>query len=403
MATDGQMTDLTALEALVVDNPDLERLETVLGQFNIFEALHAVRQELRHSDFLAYLLDPSQNHGLGDEFARRFLQKALAPANGQSLPASPIDLDIWNLNELAVLREWQNIDILLLDETHRLAVIIENKIDSSEHSNQLERYIHLVQQHNPGWKILALYLSPEGDAPSHGAYIPVDYVTVCEIVERLVDSRPSTIGADIRTLMVHYTQMIRRHIVAESEIAELCRRIYRKHQHALDLIYEYRPDQQAAIRETLEELVQNSQGLALDHCTKNYIRFVPTAWDVPRLGTGKGWTQSGRILLFEFANSPDRLNLRLIIGPGPDDIRQKLFQMAQTYPTIFKLPFKTLNQKWNTIYSRAFLTPKDYEDASDEQLAEKIGKHWGRFVDSDLPALSDVLGKEQWVWEQIEE
>jgi hypothetical protein len=59
MDTDGQKIDLTALEALVVDNPDLERLETLLGQFNIFEALDAVRQERRHSDFLAYLLDPS--------------------------------------------------------------------------------------------------------------------------------------------------------------------------------------------------------------------------------------------------------------------------------------------------------------------------------------------------------
>lgn len=36
------------LENLVIDNPDLARLETLLGQFNIFEALGAVRVELRH-------------------------------------------------------------------------------------------------------------------------------------------------------------------------------------------------------------------------------------------------------------------------------------------------------------------------------------------------------------------
>lgn len=45
------------LEAFVVDNHDLERLEALLAEFNIFEA---VRQELRHSDFLAFLLDPAQ-------------------------------------------------------------------------------------------------------------------------------------------------------------------------------------------------------------------------------------------------------------------------------------------------------------------------------------------------------
>ncbi|HEU5368889.1 MAG TPA: PD-(D/E)XK nuclease family protein [Ktedonobacterales bacterium] len=62
-----------ALEALVVDNPDLERLEALLERFNIFEAIGAVRQEVRHSDFLAFLLTPQQNHGLGDAFLKRLI------------------------------------------------------------------------------------------------------------------------------------------------------------------------------------------------------------------------------------------------------------------------------------------------------------------------------------------
>ena len=391
--TNEQSGELSALEALVVDNPDIERLEVLLGQFNIFEALRAVRQEVRHSDFLAYLLDPTQNHGLGDEFARRLLQKALTSANTQQLPLSPIDLDIWSLNELVVQREWQNIDLLLSDEPHQLAVIIENKIDSSEHSDQLERYLGIVRQHHPEWNILGLYLSPDGDAPSHETYIPLDYATVCKIVERLIESRSFTIGADIRTLMVHYTQMLRRHIVTESEIAELCQRIYRKHRRALDLIYEYRPDQQASIRETLEGLIQKSKDLALDHCSKSYIRFAPTEWDVPKLRSGNGWTRSGRILLFEFVNSPDRLKLKLVIGPGPNPTRQSLFDMAQAHSSIFRLSSKVLYQKWNTIYDKAFLTPKDYEDATDENLTEQIIKHWKKFMDNDLPAISDVLKK----------
>ena len=50
-----------ALEAFVVDNHELEQLEDLLIQFNIFEAVGAVWQELRHSDFLAFLPDPQQN------------------------------------------------------------------------------------------------------------------------------------------------------------------------------------------------------------------------------------------------------------------------------------------------------------------------------------------------------
>src|SRR5216684_1999823 len=110
------------LEALVVDNPDLERLEALLDQFNIFEAIGAVRQELRHSDFLAFLLNPQQNHGLGDVFLKKLLQKVLVAAYDTSTLVSPIDLDVWNLDQAFVLREWQNIDILLLDEAHQLAL-----------------------------------------------------------------------------------------------------------------------------------------------------------------------------------------------------------------------------------------------------------------------------------------
>src|SRR4030088_1373392 len=84
------------LEALVVDNPDLERLEALLDQFNIFEVIGAVRQELRHSDFLAFLLDPQQNHGLGDAFCKRLLQKILVDVDPSTIPISPIDLDVWS-------------------------------------------------------------------------------------------------------------------------------------------------------------------------------------------------------------------------------------------------------------------------------------------------------------------
>ena len=70
LSSEGISQDLEALEALVVDNPDLERLEALLDEFNIFEAIGAVRVELRHSDFLAFLLNPTQNHGLGDAFVK---------------------------------------------------------------------------------------------------------------------------------------------------------------------------------------------------------------------------------------------------------------------------------------------------------------------------------------------
>src|SRR5581483_935968 len=104
--------------------------------------------------------------------------------------------------------------------------------------------------------------------------MPVNYGLICKILESLAESRASTLGQDVLTLIRHYTQMLRRHIVSESDIAELCRRIYSKHQRALDLIYEHRPDQQATIQTLLKNLIQKTPGLVLDSHPKRFSRFT---------------------------------------------------------------------------------------------------------------------------------
>ena len=393
-------SDEKLLESFVVDNPDLERLEALLDQFNLFEALGAVRVEVRHSDFLSFLLNPSQNHGLGDTFVKRVLQRSLSISSVQNLPITPIDLDIWDLDELTVFREWQNIDILLVDERNHLVVIIENKVGSREHSGQLQRYWQITNQHYHNWNIVGLFLSPEGDQPSDDNYFPIDYTTICEILEKLVETRKSTLGPDVLVALNHYTQMLRRHIVSNSEIEQLAKRIYRKHKQALDLIYEYRPDQQESIREILENLIKSESRLILDHSSKSYIRFGVNNWDVPLLLEGEGWTRSKRMLLFEFANTPDRLALKFIIGPGPIETRQKLFDLATANKPFLKPSFSALGKSFSTIYSHEYLSSKAYENNDVDEMEQTIKKKWKQFVDSDLGKIRDILKSADWIWKE---
>ena len=67
---------IEALKYFIDDNEDLESLETRLDRFNIFESLGLVRQEIRHSAFLSWLLDPTETHGLGDYWLRQFLKRS---------------------------------------------------------------------------------------------------------------------------------------------------------------------------------------------------------------------------------------------------------------------------------------------------------------------------------------
>ncbi len=303
--------DLKALESFLVGNQDLDRLEALLDRFNIFEAIGMVNQELRHSQFLAYLLNPGKNHGLDDLFAKRLLQNVLSIADGSEgrplMPISAIELELWDLKRMTVDAfpgEWHHVDILLRDAEHRLAVVIENKIKSPEQPGQLQRYLDIVTEHHPGWRIVPLFLTPDGTPPSHGSYLPVDYGLVCEVIDGVAESRATVVNPDVKTLMAHYTDMMRRQIVEDSQVAKLCRQIYQQHGRAIDLIHKHRPDIQTDLRSELEALVNEEPGLVADYSDKVRIRFSVDGWDASILRTAEGWTPSDRILLFEFFNHP---------------------------------------------------------------------------------------------------
>ena len=127
------MIDRDLLTDFVLDNPELERLEDIISDFNLFEVLNLQKQEIRHSNFLAWVLNPTQPHALGSYFLKRVLIKA--SSRGGSIgdnPISPIDVDVWDLSETLVLREENRIDILLLNEGEGFVCAIENKIDSQD-------------------------------------------------------------------------------------------------------------------------------------------------------------------------------------------------------------------------------------------------------------------------------
>jgi len=391
-------SDYKVLENFVVSNSDLEELEVQLEKFNIFEAIGVVRQELRHSNFLAFLLDPNQNSGLGQAFLKRFLQKAILNSANSKLTLTPIDLDSWDLHNVIVQREWQSIDILILEENIKLAIIIENKIDGTESRGQLKRYYETVKKQFPDYTLVCLYLTPEGDIPSHEEYIPISYELICEIVETLIETKESVLGSDLLTLIKNYAVMLRRHIVGESEIAKLCQKIYRKHQKALDLIFEYKPDLLVGLRQYFEDLIDQNPDLTKDHCSKAYIRFLPKEWDVPTLNKGKGWIPSNRILIFQINNGPKKISLILYIGPSEDnEIRNKLYNMASANKKIFKAS-GNLYPKWKSIYARNFATKNDLQDNEYEVIVEKIGKQWQKFLEDDLSAIRDAIKGEKWIW-----
>lgn len=384
------LTDAELLEAFLIENPDLERLELLLDEFNLFEAVGVVRQELRHSDFLGFLLDPRQPHGLGDGFLTLFLRKVVQSSDLAALPFSAIDVTLWDLADTEVRREWRNIDLLILSRSHRFVIVIENKIGTTEHSAQLQRYRSVVMREFPDWRFAGIFLTPDGESPSDESFIPCSYDLIHEALSTLLEGR-SAIAPEVRAAIQHYDQLLQRHVVNDSEIAALCQRIYRRHQRALDLIYEHRPDKVAYAQEFLKNLVEAQGDLVLDQSSKSYVRFTPSEWDTDALRSGEGWTSSGRMLLFEFRNDYRGIMLHLYLGPGPIDIRQHLLAAARESDG-FAPTSATLNKKWNALISgQRVISAADLEELEEESLEGRLREFWLAFHSERLPGLVSSL------------
>ena len=61
-----------------------------------------------------------------------------------------VDVEGMDLSKVEVLREWKNIDVLII--LSDVVVCIENKVYSKEHSNQLKRYKEIIENQFPKHK-----------------------------------------------------------------------------------------------------------------------------------------------------------------------------------------------------------------------------------------------------------
>ena len=119
---------------------NLEELSDSAEQFNIFTALKLHRNEIRHSNFLSWLMNPYEKHGLRDYFLKEFLKEALKNfSQDEKIKAKIDDIVFEDFSDVEIRREYKNIDLLIINHKSKFLCLIENKIGSGEHSKQLER------------------------------------------------------------------------------------------------------------------------------------------------------------------------------------------------------------------------------------------------------------------------
>jgi hypothetical protein len=262
---------LNELYSNLLDDVDFDRLDLGLKKPNIFSILKISRNEIRHSNFLSWLLNPKDSHGLGDIFLKRFLREVFSSDKFEGI--SQVDVEGLDLTRVDVLREWNNIDILI--STPELVVCVENKVFSRDHSNQLLRYRKIIEEHFPNKTKTFVYLNPEGEESSEEVenYYPLSYEFIVETLERIIEVYIDSMKMQVVQYIKDYVTTLKQDIMGTDKLVDISRKIYSNHKELLDFIIENKPDETLEIRDLLFEVVREN-GFEIGSESKFYVRFL---------------------------------------------------------------------------------------------------------------------------------
>lgn len=376
--------------SLLNDLIDFEENHNIKKRFNIFEAIGMRHQEIRHSRFLASLLDPIELHGLGDKFLRLFLIKSMEKAKEKSvhLPINRIHAAIGDLSNSEIHIERDYFDISIHIPNLNLLLLIENKLFAQERSGQLEEYKKTAREKYKNPDILGCFLTREGYEGEDSSWVTLSYSDILDIIQSIYLSN-NTIPNDVALAINHYIELLKRHIVISEELKAACKQIYRTHREALEMIVEH--GKSPILHEAFELFAKNKSLISCRNTGKNRENFIHVDWhNNPQfqVANESKWPSSFP-LIFWFYLQDDSILLFLEVGP----IQAENFDRDAFLAHLSKLGFKSKRKNISNTYTRIGKWKENISDNMDpEEIREKISKLWIDFGgDEKLKSLTDFI------------
>lgn len=240
-----ELPTLDDFENLFVNNADLDMVRGHLSRFNPIKTMGMERMEIRHSAILGWLLSPQETHGLGDTFLKAFLAQALR-GHDSTMHPSALDVSQADMMDAEVRREWRHIDLLVLSPRNGWVFIIENKFDSSQHSDQLKRYWDVVDASLIDGRtyrdLRGVFLTLWQEAAGDEKYAAIEYATICELLEQVALSGRMPLTTEVEAFLRHYLEVILEATgmsEKQAEMEKLARQLYRDHSRVLDFVVEH--------------------------------------------------------------------------------------------------------------------------------------------------------------------
>lgn len=158
-------------------DPDFQELEKLYYSKSFSEILGVSRREISHSNFLVWLLDHTESHGLGEFSIKKFLDIILIFSNHKPESAHAnlynafatedykiekavikSEFSIQNFGRLDIYIE---LTITIAEQPYNIKLIVENKVESKENNDQTHRYFkHFSSNQKENEVIIYIYLTP---------------------------------------------------------------------------------------------------------------------------------------------------------------------------------------------------------------------------------------------------
>ena len=169
-------SEIKVLDRMIAESSEFNQLSSSLSAFNLWDFFKINTSESQNERMLLWLLKENKSHNLGDFFLRRWLililhndfnlelnnQRSLNPLNIEY--ARVVESKIISQKRINVNGKTRILDLFLDLKTLRQedwVIIIEIKVDSFDHKDQLKDYRQWLNEHYPKHKKLTVFLYDE--------------------------------------------------------------------------------------------------------------------------------------------------------------------------------------------------------------------------------------------------
>ena len=405
----------------LIDDPGFREYhrDSLQREFNTFDVLRYADYEIRHSNVLAWLLQPAETHGIDGRFLQWFVDhvnERLVAAHGEPLPA--VNLEAANIR---VERELDYVDITIFFKKEPCLVAIENKTGpaSSDHFVQVRRYHEMLRDKYKNHTLKSVLLTTlPAKRKDYRDIVQVDWKSVHKAIGSLQEAGAFHSGG-VDAFIRQYIDLVKRwfHFTEDGSFKALLndhRSILKKMRQLLekdgaDSVGEKVPEDRAEYRDALVRLVKESrqdpkrlQKAVADHlknrdCTTRSTHNAPKWYSVDwtdRELEEPSWILGGESNFLKWGMTFTHRNVGVgfyFYRPGKE--QEKPFPLDRLKHFMENTPIDRLRPDryqfvnrgfgWHRVYYQPLLSKNEFADMSVSEGQDEVLRRLKDFMDSN--------------------